>query len=96
MSVLLPPSEEMDTARAGLLQLAAREQGDLLTWAIYNSPDDHPGKFVARPFSAKRNAPLLHHLIADDLDTLRTMLPSGLIRMVRHPDDDAAIVESWI
>lgn len=89
-------SQSMDRGRAIELQNRSRELGDLLTWTIYRSPSDAPGKMIARPHSARHNAPLLHHIEADNIDALRDMLPPGLFRMQRAPSDDAVIVETWI
>lgn len=89
-------SEKMDFKRAIELQNQSHHLGDLLTWTIYRSPSDAPGKMIARPHSARHNAPLLHHIEADDIDVLRGMLPPGLFRMDRAPSDDPVIVETWI
>lgn len=89
-------SESMDFARAVELQKLAQSQGDLLTWCIYRSPSDMPGKMVARPHSARHNAPLLHHIEADGVVALRRLLPPGLHCISRAPSDDPVIVETWV
>lgn len=33
---------------------------------------------------------------ADTLDDARRLVPPGLVCVERHPDDDSAIVESWL
>lgn len=89
-------SESLSIERALELQAQSRQRGDLLTWAIYRSPSDFPGRMVARPHSARHNSPLLCHIEADDIETLRGMLPPGLFRLDRAPSDDPVIVETWI
>lgn len=89
-------SEKMDFARAIEIQNESHELGALLIWTVYRSPSDAPGKMIARPHSARHNAPLLHHIEADDIETLRGMLPPGLLRMDRAQSDDPVIVETWI
>jgi hypothetical protein len=91
-----PQSESMDRARAIQLHNEACRLNDLLTWTIYAHPSDMPDKFVARPHSMKHNAPLLHHIEANDIETLREMLPPGRYRVERAPTDDPVIVETWI
>jgi hypothetical protein len=96
---LNPPastSERMDQEGATKLDNEARRLNDILTWAVYNSPSDLPGKIVARPHSMRFNGPLLCHIQADDLDSLREMLPRGLYRIDRAPTDDAVILETWV
>lgn len=88
-------SECMDPQRAIALQNHSRELGDLLIWTIYRSPSDFPGKTVVRPHSARRNAPLLHHMEAESVEALRAMLPPLLYRIGRAPSDDPVIVETW-
>lgn len=79
-----------------LLQKTAQENDDVLIWTICYSPSDHPGKFTARPHSARTNLPMLFLLTANKLDDLRSMLPPGLTHLSRDVADDPVIVESWI
>ena len=87
---------EMTPDLAVNLQLYSRATGDLLTWVVYRGPSDLPDKIVARPHSAKLNQPLMFYLAADDLGSLREMLPPGLAHLNRHDLDDPVIVETWI
>lgn len=67
-------------------------------WTITENPSDHPGKFVARIWLVEGRivAATTGTYIADDLETVRAMLPAGLINIGRQPEDDPVIVESWI
>lgn len=92
----LPESTEMTIGQARKLHVEAVQRDDILIWTIFDSPYDHPGKFVVRPYSIRQNAPLTHHMVSDSLEGLRANLPGGLIWMNRCPDDDARIVETWL
>lgn len=63
-------------------------------WVIYKSPKDFPGKYVARRWWL--DSPTGQFLVADSLDDLRAMLPTGLDPIGRMPGDDPVIVEVWI
>ena len=67
-------------------------------WAVTQSPSDYPGKFVARKWligiGTVAATAELH--VEDTLDEVRDKLPRDLILIPRHPNDDPAIVESWI
>ena len=91
-------SIEIDRRYAEQLQGAAQSLGQLLIWTIYDHPADYPEWFVARPLiiRPKTAGPVPMHLIAKDLDTLRTLLPDGLTRLGRQTDDDPVILEVWV
>ena len=91
-----PPSDELTSGQANSVHTNAIQGGDLLMWAIYDSPSDHPGKFIARPYSLRRQAPLRCHLAAPSLDAIRELLPPALYPLTRQADDDPVIVETWI
>jgi hypothetical protein len=74
----------------------ARAAGDLLIWTICDDPSDHPGKYTARPYSARRGQPDEFLLVADTYAEILGMLPAGLVRLERDPSDPPVIVESWI
>jgi hypothetical protein len=63
-------------------------------WAIYNSPKDYPGKFVARRWEL--TTPTDEVIVADTLDEVRERLPLGLRCLDRHSGDDPVIVETWL
>jgi hypothetical protein len=91
-------SIEIDEHYAAQVQGAADWLGQLLIWTIYDHPLDFPEWFVARPhiIRPKTAAPLQLHLMAKDLNLLRAMLPDGLTRLGRQPNDDPAILEVWV
>lgn len=69
----------------------------LSIWAVYERPLDYPEKFVARRWVATPQPSATNDvLLADDLDSLRKLLPPGLEQMPRQQGDDPVIVESWI
>ena len=41
-----PPSDELTSGQANSVHTNAIQGGDLLMWTIYDSPSDHPGKFI--------------------------------------------------
>lgn len=70
---------------------------DLSIWTVYEQPTDYPDKFVARRWvTAPLPCPTSDVLVADDLDSIRALLPRGLTMLPRQTNDDQAIVESWI
>jgi hypothetical protein len=70
----------------------------LTGWTVYDHPRDYPDCFVARRWIAKGGdvIPTTDMLVATTLDEVRALLPPGLIRFARMPEDDAKIVEVWI
>lgn len=82
-----------------MTESTARED-ELAMWVVYNSPPDYPGKFVARCWVIRRGedepraVPSL--CIAPTLEFVRGMLPWGLHRQERRPEDDQTIVEVWL
>jgi hypothetical protein len=71
----------------------AREDA-LPIWTVYRHPTDAPGMYVARMWLETR--PTLEKFEAPTLEEVRAMLPPGLHRLERHPQDDPVIVETWI
>lgn len=90
-------SIQIDTKHAEHLHRAALSLGQLLIWTIYITPD-FPDWFVARPtiIRPKTSGPIPMHMMARDLDVLRAMLPNGLVRLGRKPEDDPSILEVWV
>ena len=73
----------------------------LTVWVIYYSPLDSPGKYVLRgqDIAPGQTEPVSQsgRLVRDTLEEVREPLRQrGLHRMIRHPDDDPTIVETWI
>jgi len=77
--------------------ISSKECDSISIWTVYERPLDHPGKYVARRWLATPEpVPTDDLLIADDLESLRMKLPSGLVQMPRQKGDDPVIVEVWI
>jgi hypothetical protein len=71
----------------------------LAMWTVYDHPRDHPDHFVARLAFVSGTGGLVMTettITAATLEQLRGLLPPGLCRIARHPDDDANIVEIWL
>ena len=71
----------------------------LALWSVYDSPDDFPGKFVARKFyiEAGETYPSRElFFVSDTLEGVREQLPPGLNLLPRMPDDHPNVVEAWI
>jgi hypothetical protein len=62
-------------------------------WTIYKHPRDYPEHYVARLWLW--GDPTERVLTAETLEEIRTLIPRGLVRLNRMPDDDPAIVETW-
>lgn len=68
-------------------------------WVVYGQPSDFPDHVVIRRQYATRSGEVIAEPIAalyDTLDQARADLPLDLACLLRHPDDDAAIIETWI
>lgn len=67
-------------------------------WAIYASPLDFEGKFVARRFVVTNRGvvptPDIH--VGDTLAEVREALPPGLTNVGRSLTDQVHIAESWL
>jgi hypothetical protein len=73
--------------------------GALAIWTLYDHPHDYPHGYVLRPQFAMAGGEIEISQIAwyaRDPDELRAILPPGLVRMDRHPDDDPSIIEVWL
>ena len=73
--------------------------GALAIWVIYDHPKDFPKGFVLRAQFAMPGGAITMSKAAwyaSDPDQLRSILPFGVVRMERHPDDDPSIVETWV
>ena|SRR5271167_3863521 len=76
-----------------------RLRGRLPMWVIYYpSTREYPGVWVARMHVSLPGPPKATRFVMghDSLEELRTILPPGLARMVRHELDVAEIAEVWI
>jgi len=77
---------------------AARDNGVLSIWTVYDKPKDYPDTFVARRFEAGggTSGPT-GDVVTGDLKQIReAMQMNGLYCMHRAPSDDLRIVETWM
>jgi hypothetical protein len=74
--------------------------GDVLEiWTVYERPRDFPAfRFVVRVHEVRAGAhgPTGRAWGAQTLEDVRSVIPPGLYRMDRNPDDDPIIVETWL
>lgn len=66
----------------------------MIIWTIYKFPWDYPTKFVARQFI--NEIPNRIPLTASTYKRLIAIMPPGMIRIPRDPNDDPKIIECWI
>jgi hypothetical protein len=76
----------------------AAKNGILSMWTVYDKPKDHPTEFIVRRFDCSALGPVATlDAWTGSLELIReTLLQAGLIRLERHPDDEAQIVETWL
>ena len=65
----------------------------LLLFAIYENPDDFPGKFVARLYDTTKATE--YCTVRDTLEEARASIPPGLSRIGRSCFDPRELVETW-
>ncbi len=75
--------------------MSAEHATKLTIWTIYQSPSDHPGKWVLRGHDIP-GGPQAECLVGNSLEEIRLAVPPGLICMDHDPLDDPVIVESWV
>jgi hypothetical protein len=71
----------------------------LVMWTLYDHPKDYPSAFVARKWHIGRGTatPTPTLLASPQLEDLReAMQRMGLTCLTRAPDDDTAIIETWL
>lgn len=85
-------SRRINATAAQRMQTGAEVSGETLVWTVYGSAD----KFVARPSMTLGGiTPMPVHLEAPTLEGLRELLPPGLTRCDRLPDDPPVVIETW-
>lgn len=62
--------------------------------AIYNSPSDYPGKYIARLWNIDK--PTKFIAVKDSLEEIRKIIPSYMTRLGACSMDDPVIVETWL
>jgi hypothetical protein len=75
-----------------------RLQSMLPMWVVYSQNTlDYPGIFVARMHLTLPEAkPTEFVMTHPSLNALRSILPPGMVKLDRSPEDDATIIEVWI
>lgn len=63
--------------------------------AIYESPKDFPGKYVARLWEIGAK-PTQYIVIKESLEKLRNCMPKDIVRIERQQQEDPVIVETWL
>lgn len=95
--VIRDPEDFIERAIAAVHN--ATEAGHLIIWTVYDHPKDIPDSFVVRGHEIGRSGQDGVHFTcfaAPTLDKVRAVLPPGLVPMLRSPEDDASIVETWL
>lgn len=66
-------------------------------WIVYERPLDYPRHYVVRRHEIGHgwHRPTGDVLLADSLQNARRLIPVGLVRIPRSPEDDPTIVETW-
>ena len=74
--------------------------GTVMTqWVIYDHPSDHPNGYVLRAaYIGQDNTITIDNAAwySRNLETLRRIVPPGLVNLSRFADDDPAILEVWL
>ncbi len=66
-------------------------------WTVYDKPTDYPTQFIARRWLATLPpTPTSEVLVANDLNSVRKLLPPGLYCIPASPHDGPYIIETWI
>jgi hypothetical protein len=73
-------------------------QANLPVWVVFGpGTTDYPGLYLARMWltipTMQRTTLVIR---ANSLAEIRQLLPDGLIRQPRFPQDDANIIETWM
>lgn len=71
-----------------------RHPTKLYVFTIFKSPEDYPGKYVARRFLLDQ--PLKDIRVCETLEEVRGCIPPGLVLVPRAPDDPSVVVECWL
>lgn len=80
------------------LNLLHDNRDRLPMFVIYDSPADAPGQYVARLWwTLPENVATNFTIRAKDHDAIQdAMERCGLVKLMRHPDDDPKIMETWL
>ena len=74
------------------------ERAQLPMWTVYDHPADYPDSYVARkwltlPTLRKTDEVIVTRTLAELRDELEDR---GLVCLMRNPDDEPQIVETWL
>jgi hypothetical protein len=87
----------MTSGEAAALQAGALSGGGCIAWFITLSDTENPGRAVAwmikADFAGRQRLP--GKLVADTIEEVRAMLPTGLVRWDRTPSMPEGTVEAW-
>jgi hypothetical protein len=61
---------------------------------VYNSPNDFPGKYVARLWDV--NKATEYAMVKDTLQEIRANIPPIMAKLLHSPGDDPVIIETWL
>lgn len=76
---------------------SVREGQPIYCYAIYTQPDNAKSPFVVRRTHITSNAAKpAGEEYADTFTEARGKVPAGLVCMRRMPDDEPALIETWI
>lgn len=82
-----------------IAQVPVPEGAVLTVWVIYERPADHPDSYVLRPQFTMNDNTIRASTVAwkaPDPDTLRAILPPGLVKLLPQPGENPVILETWI
>lgn len=80
--------------------LTTPSDGAMNVWVIYKNPSDFPGLFVVRRWESFYGIgnPIADPVCrtAETLEAARNLIPDGLVLVARSPEDDPAVLETWL
>lgn len=71
--------------------------GHLQTYTVYQHPADNPDGYSMTQWSVTADGPVAVATVhVSTLERARYLIPPGLVRLERDPNDDPVIVETWV
>jgi hypothetical protein len=88
----------MSTRAQASLSTEDDERDRLPMWAVYDHPADFPDSYVARKWlTLPKVSATDEKIICSSLDDIRDEMEArGLVCLMRNPQDDPCIVETWL
>jgi hypothetical protein len=66
-------------------------------WVVYRQPNDFPQSWVVKEWKIIAGEVKRGHMrISDSLESVRKVIPAGLVRLPPMPGDDPKIFEVWM